>query len=91
MLMDVVEVRPVVDYRLWLRFEDGSAGEVDLAAFVIFDGIFTPLREPGYFRSVRVDADSGTIAWPNGADLDPDVLYARVTGRPIVLDQESAA
>ncbi len=31
-------------------------------------------------RQVTVDPVSGTIAWPNDTDLDPDVLYARVTG-----------
>jgi hypothetical protein len=34
-----------------------------------------PLREdPKLFRQVRVDDELGTIVWPNGADMDPDVL-----------------
>ena len=39
------------------------------------DGVFAPLQDPAYFARVSVDADAGTIVWPNGADLDPDVLY----------------
>ena len=82
MLMDIIAARALGDYRLHLRFEDGVEGVVDLAALLSFQGIFEPLRDPAYFAQVRVDADLGTVAWPNGADLDPDVLYGRVTGTP---------
>ena len=38
--------------------------------------IFEPIRRsPKLFASVYVDADSETLTWPNGADIDPDVLY----------------
>jgi hypothetical protein len=38
---------------------------------------FEQLRtDPAMFRAVRVDASLGTIVWPTGADLCPDVLYA---------------
>ena len=71
--------------RLHLRFEDGAAGFVDLS-HLTFCGVFAPLRDLAYFRQVRVDPELGTVVWPNGADLDPDVLYAQVTGSPIVLE-----
>ena len=83
MLKDVVEVTAVGGYRLRLRFEDGVEGEVDVAELVPFDGVFAELREPATFERVRVDTELGTIVWPGGADLDPDVLYARVSGEPI--------
>jgi hypothetical protein len=84
MLVDVVAARPVGDYRLYLRFEDGVEGEVDLGAFLSFRGVFGPLRDPAYFAQVRVDPELGTVSWPNGADLDPDVLYARLTGTAVL-------
>ena len=34
-----------------------------------------PLRDPDYFAQVRVDPEAGTIVWPNGVDLDPQVLH----------------
>ena len=83
MLKDVIAVQPRNDYRPYLRFEDGAAGEVDVTALVEFRGIFAPLRDKAVFDQVSVDTSLGTVVWPNGADLDPDVLYARVTGEPL--------
>jgi len=91
MLKDIVEVQPLDGYRLHLRFEDGVEGSVDLAELIEFTGVFAPLRERGYFLQVRVDPDLGTICWPNGADLDPDVLYAHITGEPIRIPESEAA
>lgn len=83
MLKDVVAVEITGPHRLRLTFEDGVAGEVDVARLVALEGVFAPLADPEQFRTVRVSADAGTIVWPNGADLDPDVLYAEVTGEPV--------
>jgi hypothetical protein len=83
MLKDVVAVEALEPYRLRLVFEDGVAGEVDVARLVPFEGVFAPLRDPAGFRAVRVEPEAGTVVWPNGADLDPDVLYAEVTGVPV--------
>ncbi len=83
MLKDILEARPLEGYQLYLRFEDGVEGVVDLDKVVSFEGVFAPLRERANFERVRVHPELGTIYWPNGADLDPDVLYARVTGAPL--------
>ena len=40
----------------------------------------SPLRDANEFAAVRVNPELGTVYWPSGADLDPDVLYALVTG-----------
>lgn len=90
MLKDIVAATAVADYRLNLRFEDGVEGTVDLKPHLSFRGIFEPLRDPSYFALVRVDPELGTVVWPNGADLDPDVLYSRVTGVPILQQQDAA-
>ena len=82
MLRDVVEVRPLEEYRVFLRFDNGVQGEIDLELLLSpFDGVFEPLRDRARFREVFVD-DGGTIAWPNGADLAPEILYSKVSGRP---------
>ena len=82
-LVDVVSVRPLGGMRLRVKFDDGKAGEVDLGRWLPRRGVFRPLFAPAYFRRVRVDRDTGTIAWPNDADVDPVVLYHWVTGKPL--------
>jgi hypothetical protein len=83
MLPDVIEVRPTGVHRLWLRFDDGVEGEIDLGPHLTFEGVFAPLEDQAYFREVSVDAELGTIHWPNGADWDPLALYALVTHRSV--------
>jgi Protein of unknown function (DUF2442) len=55
---------------------------------VSFRGVFESLRDPTYFAQVHVDPDLGSAVWPNGADLDPDVLYARITGMPVLQEND---
>lgn len=80
MLKDIVEAGARREYRLSVRFADGTEGIIDVREPVKFDGVFTPLHDIKYFKRVRVDPGLGTVVWPNGAGLDPDVLYARVAG-----------
>jgi len=80
MLKDIVEAKPLGGHRLYLRFEDGVAGELDFARRLRFEGVFAPLRDPAVFAHVRIHPELGTLAWLNGADLDPDVLYAELSG-----------
>ena len=87
MLKDIVSASALGDYRLHIRFEDGVEGVLDLAPHLSFRGVFEPLRDPAYFAHVRVDAELGSVVWPNGADLDPDVLYGRLTGSPVMPEQ----
>jgi len=88
MLKDIVIAKALDDYRLHLQFDDGVEGVVNLAPHLSFQGVFEPLRDPAYFAQVRVDPELGTVVWPNGADLDPDVLYGRLTGTPILQEHD---
>jgi len=80
----IASVRVVGDYVVELIFKDGSVGQVDLAPSIVGrGGVFEALNDPSVFSQVRVDPESGTIVFPNGVDLDPDVLYEdahRTTG-----------
>ena len=73
-LVHVVAVEVLGDHRLFLRFEDGAEGEIDLSGWA-WRGVFEPLREPDYFRQVFLDEELGTIVWPNGADIAPETLH----------------
>lgn len=87
MTRDVTDVAHLGGTRLQLTFDDGAHREIDIATLTDFSGVFEPLRDPAFFRQVRVVHDLGTIAWPNGADFCPDVLYEKSTPAPT---QESA-
>lgn len=73
----LLEARPIADYRVWLRFADGTEGEVDLAG-ELWGEMFTPLRDPQEFSRLRLDPELRTVVWPNGADLAPEHLYELV-------------
>ncbi len=68
------DVTPLTGYTVRLTFTDGSRRDIDLTPY-LKGPIFEPLRDPARFRAVAVDPELGTIVWPNGADICPDVLY----------------
>lgn len=77
----IVSVAVAGQFRVLLKFTDGSEGTVDLAPWVQGRrGVFSALQDPSFFRQVMVDPEAGTIVWPNGADLDPDVLFDAAHG-----------
>jgi Protein of unknown function (DUF2442) len=79
----VTSVEPLDDFRLRLAFTDGLVREVDLS-HELWGPLAEPLRDPDCFARVRVDPELGTVVWPNGYDLDPDVLHGdhEPVGRP---------
>jgi hypothetical protein len=70
----VTAVEPLEGWRLRLTFTDGVIREVDLSDD-LWGPLAEPLQDPGYFHQVHVDPELGTVTWPNGYDLDPDVLH----------------
>ncbi|MGH8606089.1 MAG: DUF2442 domain-containing protein [Gammaproteobacteria bacterium] len=88
-LIDVVDVKPLDGHNLELTFKDGLRAVVNMDQVIKrFDGVFAPLNDPEYFRQVRVEPELGTIVWPNGADVCPDVLYSYASGEPIIINGE---
>lgn len=79
-IVHVTDVEPVGGHRLFLRFEDGAAGELDFST-ESWEGVFAPLEDPAYFARVELDSVLGTIVWPNGADVAPETLHRWVSER----------
>ena len=65
--------------RIWLRYSDGAAGEVDLSG-VAGKGVFKAWDEPGCFEQVHI-APHRAIAWNDDLELCPEALYMELTGK----------
>ena len=74
MYYHVLEARYVAAYTVWLRFRDGTSGEVDLTS-ALRGPVFEPLRDVTYFRTFSLHPDFHTLTWPNGADMSPEYLH----------------
>ena len=74
----VIAVKVLSDYRLHVRFDDGTEGQIALGDR-LFGPVFEPLHDTAVFARAFVD-EFGAIAWPNGADLAPDALYQQLRG-----------
>jgi hypothetical protein len=76
-----VEVKALAQYRIWLRYDDGVQGEVDLSD-VAGRGVFHVWADPAVFRAVRL-GPHGAIEWFPELDLCPDAMYMRLTGKTV--------
>jgi Protein of unknown function (DUF2442) len=74
MMLRVTSVQPLDDCRLRVAFNDGVERDVD-CAFLLRGSLGEPLRDPEYFRQVRVDDEARTVVWPNGLDPAPELLH----------------
>ena len=73
----VLEARYVTGLTVWLRFRDGTAGEVDLTS-ALRGPVFEPLHDVEYFRHFQIHPEFHTLVWPNGADIAPEYLHQQV-------------
>ncbi len=76
-----VEVKALPNYRIWLRYEDGTEGEIDLSD-VAGRGVFQAWNDPAVFKAVRLGSH-GAIEWSPDLDLCPDAMYLRLTGKTV--------
>jgi len=75
MIARISEAKYVEKYTVWLKFNDGSEGEVDLKD-ELWGPMFEPLKDVKQFRKFSVHPELHTIVWDNGADLSPEFLHS---------------
>ena len=75
MFIRVTEARYRGDYRVWLAFNDGASGEVDLAG-ELYGEVFEPLKDTKIFRDFHLEGH--TLSWTNGADFAPEFLREQI-------------
>lgn len=73
MIPKIVNLEHAGTYVIRVRFADDVEGEIDLARELEGE-MFEPLRDPHLFKQFRLDPDTRTIVWPNGADLAPEFV-----------------
>ncbi|MEP7308783.1 MAG: DUF2442 domain-containing protein [Acidobacteriota bacterium] len=73
----VVEARYVGGHIVWLRFRDGTSGEIDLQS-VLEGPVFAPLHDLVVFQQFQIHAEFHTLVWANGADIAPEFLHDNV-------------
>ena len=74
MYLAVSKVKALNDYQLELTFENKEIKIFDVKPY-LDTGLFKKLKNESFFKLVKISFD--TIAWPNGIDLDPEVLYEK--------------
>jgi hypothetical protein len=75
MFTHVNDARYIGDYKVWLSFNDGTQGEVDLVS-ELYGEIFEPLKDVSFFKSFTLEGH--TLSWSNGADFAPEFLHELV-------------
>jgi hypothetical protein len=73
----IVACKPKPNYHVWIRFDDGLEGEVDLN-HLVGKGVFEAWKSIDFFNQVRVDPKSDTLIWGEDIDLDPYVLREKI-------------
>ncbi|ADE13447.1 conserved hypothetical protein [Nitrosococcus halophilus Nc 4] len=76
MFPHITEAKYIDGYKLWLKFNDGTEGRIDLSS-ELYGEIFEPLKDINYFRQFSIQGN--TVAWENGADFAPEFLREHIT------------
>jgi len=71
----VVGVAILRSHVMRLLFDDGIVRDVQYVPGQVRGSLVSALDDPEYFAQVRIDRDAGTVVWPNGLDLAPEVLH----------------
>jgi len=74
---DIVEARHVREHTVWLKFRDGTSGEIDLGPELV-GPVMAPLRDVEFFKTFAIHPEFRTLVWSNGADFAPEFLHDNV-------------
>jgi hypothetical protein len=81
-MLEVVNARYESGYRIWVEFNDGAAGLVDLSD-VLWGPMFEPLKDVERFQQFVVSDVRHTLVWNNDADLAPECLREKLANQPV--------
>ncbi len=75
MFLHVIEAKYIDGHKIWVKFNDGASGEIDLSSD-LDEGVFKPLKEKKYFMNFSLEGH--TLSWKNGADFAPEYLREKI-------------
>jgi len=78
-MLKPIKIKPLPDYKLWIKYSDGVEGEVDLS-YLVGKGVFAVWKDIKFFRNVVI-GKSGEIRWGRGIELCSDAIYMKITGK----------
>ena len=76
-MLEVIDAKYVDEYKLWIKFNNGDSGEIDLQD-QLWGPVFMPLRDIEKFKKFVVSGELGTITWENEADFAPEFLLDKL-------------
>ena len=76
----LIEARYIKDFKIFLKFNTGESGEVDLKETILKYEAAVPLRDSKVFSKFYLDSWP-TLAWECGFDVAPESLYFLLTGK----------
>ena len=80
-MLQPTKVKPLPGYKIWIEYEDGESGEIDLS-HLAGKGVFKAWDEPGHFEKVHISPHR-TIAWDENIDMCADFAYMELTGKTL--------
>ena len=80
-MLQPTRVKPMPGYKIWIEYEDGESGEIDLS-HLAGKGVFKAWDEPGHFEKVHISPHR-TIAWDENIDMCADFAYMELTGKSL--------
>ena len=80
-MLQPTKVKPLPGYKIWIKYEDGESGEIDLS-HLAGKGVFKAWDEPGHFEKVHISSHR-TIAWDENIDMCADFAYMELTGKAL--------
>ena len=83
MYHDITDIQILDNYKLHLTFDDGKSGILDCKPFIDKGGIFSKLRDPEFFKRVRIHNKLGVLTWDNEIDIAPETVYSIASGSPL--------
>lgn len=80
-VVPVIDVRPAGDWRIWVKFEDGVQGEVDISS-LRGKPRFLPLEDGAFFNRVHVHPDERVVSWGDDMEIGPVGMYDMLAHKP---------